>query len=386
MVPCPDASMRSNIAFTGIQKVVRGRAARRTAIGGLAGLVQGVGDCARDIQAAARGVVVGAQEGALKMVLTKVDASLQQTYASSLKPRLSPCPATPGVVRWMAQTLGDRSWDQAHDSLMQSLGSVLADRFLPPAEAIEERLPRRQAYNSSWAAWRRAPWRTRGRMACMFLRAKLLYAYLPYDQTLWLRIGSPDCLLFIVLATLPIARVRNSLYSALLVCLTLPWADASAAQFMQCTCLPPRTHLRPWFEALVHPPRTRYPPCSVTAPNRLGVVRSPARMPGVCEPEWSIVVCAPACRTGRVDSPAALQGHPILLRLAASPIRELPPLEVRGPLRPAGVWLRRTRFASHHHQPGPLAPRVAVTRGAQPVPRLPAHVELLGASAHHATA
>ena len=39
--------------------------------------------------------------------------------------------------------------------------------------------------------------------------------------------------LLMALATVPVGEVRASLYTLLLLCLTLPWADASEAQYMQ---------------------------------------------------------------------------------------------------------------------------------------------------------
>jgi hypothetical protein len=219
------------LAAIRIQKIVRGRRIRRS--GGFEGLFGWCGTFAREVQTAAKSAVVGAQGGALSALLKKTDVALQSTYVKTLKPMMTPCPATPSAMRWMVHSLGDRAWSKAHESLVHSLGDVLAERFLPPAECDEERQPVRHVYNFSWAAWRRAPWLARGRMALMFVRAKLLYAYLPYDQTIWLKIGSLDCLLFIILATLPNAQLRAALYSALLVCLTFPWADASAHQFVE---------------------------------------------------------------------------------------------------------------------------------------------------------
>ena len=214
------------MAAVRIQRVVRGRQARRNPF------YSAMSVLARNVHTATKTAVISTQRGALSIMLEKADAALEDTYAKTLKPNITPCPATPVAVRWTAHVLGDHAWASAHASLVDSIGEVLADRFLPPAEAPDEKRQIRQVYAFSGEPWRRAYCAERSRMLLMRARALLLYSYAPYDQTFWMKLGAWDSLGLMILATIPIARVRNSLYTALLLCLTLPLADASAYQYM----------------------------------------------------------------------------------------------------------------------------------------------------------
>ena len=237
-----------------IQRLWRSRQARKHAFG--FSLSTCISTLAHDIGAASHRAVVSAQGSALGLLLSKADGTLQETYVSTLRPSLVPCPATPTPIRYTVNMLGDRAWDSAHASLVGTLGEVLSEKFVVEREVAlgttdEAHERRRATYNTSETAWREADWRTRARMLLMRARAALLYAYNPYDQTIYVKLGSWDCVLMLLLLLLPHAWVRNTLYSAVLLCLTLPWSDISAGQYMQVRSQPMRARYSEFVATLL---------------------------------------------------------------------------------------------------------------------------------------
>ena len=120
------SSMIAVMAAIRLQKVFRGRRARRGFFTrGLHTLVQGIDSC----KVGAKRAVLSSSLSAL---LTKIDETLYECYATALKYRISPCPAMPSIVREALHSTGDYAWQQAHDSLMASLTKRLTDRFGTP--------------------------------------------------------------------------------------------------------------------------------------------------------------------------------------------------------------------------------------------------------------
>jgi len=231
---CIDSDLTSAVAIHAaikLQKVLRGRRARKRHF-------FGVGDYISSLGARTQNAVASAKSSALGMLIGRCDRKLQATYTHTMKPRLAPCPAMPRHVRALHHLLGDYAWRNVHESLMHSLSNVLAERVMGPPPATPpsvQKQIRKRAYRSiHWDTWTAAAPLGRLRMVLMHLRAKFLYAYFPYDQTIWIKLGgSYDVLLVMVLQLLPFGPLRSCFYSTLLLCLTLPWADATSYQYMQ---------------------------------------------------------------------------------------------------------------------------------------------------------
>ena len=157
-----------------IQKIQRGRSARRLAFGHALG--SAIASFARDVESFSQRAIVSAKGSALSLVLNKSDKALHDTFVSTLKPRLTPCPATPSPVRYTIHLLGDYVWAGTHASLVESLGSVLADRFIGESKDDEPHSSDllRVRYNTSREAWRAASCLGRCRMLLMRARAIFL--------------------------------------------------------------------------------------------------------------------------------------------------------------------------------------------------------------------
>ena len=77
------------------------------------------------------------------------------------------------------------------------------------------------------------------RSVCLGLRAQLLYAYLPYDRSVWYRLQSPTAIVLMVIGSWPSWAVRTVFFAALLLLLLPDLDEYQLMQYASARTLPP---------------------------------------------------------------------------------------------------------------------------------------------------